>query len=142
MIEAYSAEISDRWVRTTDLAYVDEDGFFFHQGRGDGVILRGGFKVSPDKIDQVLREHPAVLDAATVGLPDKRLGSVPAVAIELKQGVTPPTEKELEEHIRARLPAHHVPVRYLILDALPRTASLKPRLADIKTLFEDAPADA
>jgi long-chain acyl-CoA synthetase len=63
--------VRDDWIRTTDLAVIDEDGFVFHRGRGDGAIMRGGFKVLPEKIIDVLQRHPSVLDAAVVGLPDQ-----------------------------------------------------------------------
>ena len=66
------------------------------------------------------------------------LEEVPAAAIEHRAGTPKPTPAELEAHIRARLTAPHVPVRFLILDALPRTASMKPSLTDIKRLFEAA----
>jgi acyl-CoA synthetase (AMP-forming)/AMP-acid ligase II len=135
-IEARAAEVSPDWVRTTDLGLVDEDGFVFHKGRGDGAIVRGGHKVLPEKVDQALREHPAVLDAATVGVPDVRLGQVPVAAIELKAGVAAPTTEELDRHLRGRLTAPHVPVRYAVLEKLPRTTSLKPNLAEIRSLFE------
>jgi acyl-CoA synthetase (AMP-forming)/AMP-acid ligase II len=141
-IEARALDVSPDWVRTTDLALIDEDGFVFHQGRSDGVILRGGFKVSPEKIDEALREHPAILDAATVAILDRRLGQVPASAVELVKGATSPSSAELESHLRDRLTAPHIPVRFAVLDSLPRTTSLKPSLAAIRELFETEGAPA
>jgi acyl-CoA synthetase (AMP-forming)/AMP-acid ligase II len=135
-IEARAADVSTGWLRTTDLGLVDQDGFVFHKGRGDGAIVRGGHKVLPEKVDLALREHPAVLDAATVGVPDVRLGQVPAAAIELRTGAAAPTSEELDRHLRDRLTAPHVPVRYAVLEKLPRTTSLKPNLAAIRGLFE------
>jgi long-chain acyl-CoA synthetase len=135
-IEARALDISPEWVRTTDLALVDEDGFVFHRGRSDGVILRGGFKISPEKIDEALREHPAILDAATVAIKDRRLGQAPVTAVELAKGARAPSEAELERHLRDRLTAPHIPVRFLVLESLPRTTSLKPSLAAIRELFE------
>jgi long-chain acyl-CoA synthetase len=118
------------------LALIDEDGFVFHKGRGDGVILRGGFKILPEKIDEALREHPAILDAATVPIADRRLGQVPVSAVELTKGATEPSPAELDQHLRERLTPQHIPVRYAVLDKLPRTTSLKPNLATIRALFE------
>ena len=119
---------------------IDEDDFVFHRGRGDGVILRGGFKVMPERIDSALREHPSILDASTVGIPDSRLGHVPATALELQRGMVAPTSESLDAHVRARLTTIHVPVRFLITDALPRTTSMKVDLRAVRALFEK-PAD-
>ena len=135
-LEALLPEISTDWIRTTDLAVIDEDDFVFHRGRGDGVILRGGFKVIPEVIDSALREHPSILDAATVGIEDRRLGQVPASALELRRGTTAPTREQLDAHVRARLNSLHVPVRYAITDALPRTTSMKPDQRAIRSLLE------
>ena len=135
-IEARVSDIGDQWVRTTDLAMIDEDDFFYHRGRNDGAILRGGFKILPEKIDEALREHPAILDASTVAIRDRRLGQVPASAVELVKGASPPSIAELESHLRRRLTAPHIPVRFVVVDALPRTTSLKPSLEAVRQLFE------
>ena len=89
-LEALSPMISRDWIRTTDLAVMDEDDFVFHRGRADGVIVRGGFKIAPETIDNALREHPSILDAATVGVTDERLGSVPGSVVELRRGAAAP----------------------------------------------------
>ncbi len=140
-LEARLPDIGPEWIRTTDLAMIDEDDFVFHRGRGDGVIVRGGFKVLPEKIDDVLREHPGILDAATVGIPDSRLGHVPATALELRKGADAPTQDELDAHVRRRLSSVHAPVRYRVTDALPRTTSMKPDLRAVRALFQE-PHDA
>jgi long-chain acyl-CoA synthetase len=137
-LEALSPMISREWIRTTDLAVMDEDDFVFHRGRADGVIVRGGFKIAPEKIDNALREHPSILDAATVGVADERLGSVPGSVIELRRGAGAPTPRALDEHVRSRLNPLHVPVRYLIVDAIPRTTSMKADLRAVRALLEDS----
>ena len=135
LLEARVPMMSDDWIRTTDLVTIDEDGFVFHLGRNDGAISRGGFKLMPETIANCLRSHPGVADAVVVGLPDARLGDVPAAAIELQPGVAPPPAAALEAHIRARLPATHVPTRFLLVEALPRTPSMKVSLVEVKKLF-------
>jgi len=137
-LEALVPAVKDDWIRTTDLACIDADGFVFHKGRGDGAILRGGFKVLPETIAAGMQKHPAVLEAAVVGLPDTRLGQVPAAALELKSGAPRPTDKELYEHARRELVVHHVPAHFIIVDALPRTTSMKVDLVAVKRLFEVA----
>jgi acyl-coenzyme A synthetase/AMP-(fatty) acid ligase len=135
LLEAKVPMMSDDFIRTTDLVTIDADGFVFHHGRNDGAIVRGGFKVLPEIVAEALRQYPAISDAAVVGLPDARLGEVPVAAVELRPGSTPPTAQELDAHARSRLPATHIPTRFLVVDALPRTPSMKISLAAVKQLF-------
>ena len=74
-----------QWVRTTDLARIDADGFLWILGRADQAIIRGGFKVLPDDVRAALESHPAVLGAAVVGRPDERLGDTPVAMVELRR---------------------------------------------------------
>jgi long-chain acyl-CoA synthetase len=114
------------WVRTTDLAMIDEDGFLWIRGRIDDAIVRGGFKVHPAKVQAVLEAHPAVREAAVVDLPDRRVGAVPAAAVCLTTDVADrPTPEDLLEFARERLAPYEVPVKIVIADDLPRTPSLK-----------------
>jgi len=137
-LEVRSATLGDEWIRTTDLAEIDADGFVFHKGRGDGAILRGGFKVLPEVVVEALRSHPAVLDAAVVGLPDERLGAVPMAAVELKAGVPAPAEEALRDHVRRELSQPQVPARVLVLGALPRTPSMKVDLTSVARIIAAA----
>ena len=134
-LEARVPAIGEHWIRTTDLARIDDDGFVFHQGRGDGAILRGGFKILPETLVNALRQHPAVLDAAVVGMADDRLGQVPVAAIELRAGALAPREDELLSFLRERLAANALPAHLRIVEALPRTPSLKADLAAVRALF-------
>ncbi|MGE0387745.1 MAG: class I adenylate-forming enzyme family protein [Gammaproteobacteria bacterium] len=124
-----------QWVRTTDLAHLDGDGFVFLHGRADDAIIRGGFKVLPEDVARVLRDHPAVADAAVVGLPDPRLGAVPVAAVELHADAAAVTEAELQQWLRERLTAYQVPVQLRILAELPRTPSLKVSRPELRALF-------
>ncbi len=125
ILEVIAPRIGSDWIRTSDLALIDADGFLFLRGRADGAIIRGGFKIIPESVESALRLHPAVAQAVVVGLPDKRLGEVPAAAIELKRGVPKPTVVELEGHLRALVVAPHIPAKWLFCAELPRTPSLK-----------------
>jgi len=124
-LEVLAPRISPDWVQTTDLALIDAEGFVFLKGRTDSVIIRGGFKISPEAVAQVLRGHPAIEDAGVVGLPDPRLGEVPVAAIELREGAEAPPEAELIDAVRNALSPQSAPVRVLVLERLPRTGSLK-----------------
>jgi long-chain acyl-CoA synthetase len=123
------------WIRTTDIASVDSDGFVTIHGRSDGAINRGGFKVLPESVRSVLLAHPAVLDAAVVGVPDRRLGQVPFAAVELRSGATSPSERELLDLVREALPSHHIPVAVAVVEALPRNAAMKVRPDDVAALY-------
>ncbi|MDH6197054.1 long-chain acyl-CoA synthetase [Mycobacterium frederiksbergense] len=135
LLEASVAVIGPDWVRTTDLASMDEDGFVTLHGRSDGAINRGGFKILPETVRRVLISHPSVLDACVVGVPDPRLGAVPFAAVELRRGAAAPTGEELKGLVREALPSHHVPVAVAIVDSLPRNAALKVRPSDVAALY-------
>ena len=96
LLEAKVAPISPDWIRTTDIASVDADGFVTLHGRADGAINRGGFKIQPETVRRVLISHPVVRDACVVGVPDKRLGQVPFAVIEATPGKPAPSEDELK----------------------------------------------
>ncbi|WP_040701271.1 class I adenylate-forming enzyme family protein [Nocardia vinacea] len=113
------------WVRTSDLARIDADGFLWIEGRADDAIIRGGFKVQPETVQRVLEAHDAVREAAVAGLPDPRLGAVPVAAVEVEPGRTPPAVAELVALCRTQLMPYEVPAHILVLDALPRTPSSK-----------------
>jgi len=135
VLELRAPRLGPDWVRTTDLAELDADGFMYHRGRADGAISRGGFKIIPEVVAEKLALHPAVAAAAVVGLSDARLGEVPVAAIELRPGAARPTEAELEAHARRHLYATHIPAAFLIVEALPRTPSLKISIPAVKALF-------
>lgn len=115
----------DEWVRTSDLARVDEDGFLFIEGRADEVIIRGGFKVHPGHVVAVLQRHPSVRAAGVAALPDPRLGHVPVCAVEVVPGAPRPTPAELATLAREALLPYEVPAHIVVVDELPRTPSLK-----------------
>ena len=136
-LEARVPVLGDEWIRTTDLAMIDEDGFVYHRGRGDGAILRGGFKILPETVADALRLHPAVFDAAVVGLTDARLGQTPGAAVQLRNGVAAVSPEALERHLRAHLAAPYIPTVIRVVDALPRTPSLKVDQGAVRALLGD-----
>lgn len=139
LVEVSSNQLrGGEWVRTTDLGRIDEDGFLFILGRSDGAINRGGFKILPDEIEVVLRRHPAIHDAAVVGMPDPRLGQVPVAAVEPKPGAAKPSPEDLIAFAREHLIAYKVPAKILVLDALPRTPSMKPILPELRRMFSES----
>jgi acyl-coenzyme A synthetase/AMP-(fatty) acid ligase len=139
LLEARVERLGPDWIRTNDLASLDEDGFLYLHGRADDAINRGGFKVVPDVVAQALRTHPAVADAAVVGLPDPRLGEIPVAAVELRQDARPPAEGELTGFLRERLTAYQIPAQIRIVPALPRNTSMKVSTPEVRRLFDAGP---
>jgi len=136
ILEVKAAQIDpDQWMRTTDLAEIDADGFLYIRGRSDDAVIRGGFKVLPREVEAMFREHPAVHEAAVVGIPEERLGAVPVAAIELKDGAPATTEQELLAFARSRLVSYQVPTQLRIVKTIPRTPSLKISQFEVKNLF-------
>jgi acyl-CoA synthetase (AMP-forming)/AMP-acid ligase II len=131
------------WIRTTDLARIDDDGFLWILGRADQAIIRGGFKVMPDDVRSALEAHPAVAGAAVVGRTDERLGETPVAMIELRDGSdtdagTDDIATEIADYLRARLARYEVPTEIAIVDAIPRTPSGKPDLSAVRAHFSVA----
>jgi acyl-CoA synthetase (AMP-forming)/AMP-acid ligase II len=125
---------TDGWHRTGDVARIDEDGFVWIEGRVSDMVNRGGLKVHPGEVEEVLRLSPAVADAAVVGVPDDRLGEVPVAFVVPAGGsgqaaVTGPAAEvdhaELEALCRRHLAPYKVPVRFQVVDALPRNEAGK-----------------
>jgi acyl-CoA synthetase (AMP-forming)/AMP-acid ligase II len=124
------------WITTSDLAHLDEDGFLYIDGRADDVIVRGGFKVSPETVVRALRAHPAVADAAVAPVPDQRLGQIPVAAVELRPGAATDGDA-LREHCRGTLTPYEVPARIFVVDELPRGAALKVDRRRLIAMLED-----
>jgi long-chain acyl-CoA synthetase len=110
---------ADGWFHTGDMAKVDVDGYFFIVDRKKDMIIRGGYNVYPREIEEVLYEHPAVREAAVVGVPHPELGEEVAAAIALKSGADT-TEDELREHVKSQVAAYKYPRSIWFVDELPK----------------------
>ncbi len=128
--EATAAILRDGWLWTGDLAMRDADGFFFHRGRSKEILKIGGHRVSPVEIEHVIAEHPDVAEAAVVGEPDALMGEVPAAFLVSRPGRSP-SDDDLRAFCHARMPAYRVPVRFTVVDALPRNEAGKLLRADL-----------
>ena len=134
--EATEATFVDGWVRTGDLAYLDEEGFCFIADRAKDIVIRGGENIYSTEVENALYDHPAVMDAAVVGILHRTLGEEPAAVVHLAPGEEA-SEAELQAHVRARLAGFKVPVKILFLpETLPRNANGKILKKDLKLLFE------
>ncbi len=132
LLEVRAAQLGAKdWVRTTDLARLDVDGFLWIVGRADQTILRGGFKVQPEVVRTALEQDPGVAEAAVIGVPDERLGAVPVAVIERRAGHDVDPEALLAR-AAAHLAPYERPVHVTVVDALPRVASGKVDLAAVR----------
>jgi acyl-CoA synthetase (AMP-forming)/AMP-acid ligase II len=127
---------TEGYVDTGDLARVDEAGFVWIEGRAGDLINRGGNKVFPEHVEEVLRLAPEVVDAAVIGRPDERLGEVP-VAFVVERA--PITDEALAALCREHLVPYKVPVAFRRVDALPRNEAGKLRRAEISALDSTDP---
>jgi long-chain acyl-CoA synthetase len=128
--EATADAIRDGWFHTGDLARVDEDGYFYIVDRKKDLIIRGGYNVYPREIEEVLYEHPAVAEAAVIGLPHPSLGEEVAAAVALKPGATA-TPEELRDYVKSQVAAYKYPRHVWIVDALPKGGTGKIQKRDI-----------
>jgi long-chain acyl-CoA synthetase len=117
--DATAGVFTGDWFHTGDLGYFDEDGYLFIVSRKKELIIRGGYNVYPSEIEDVLHSHPAVAEAAVVGIPDDRLGEEVMAFVTLRAEMTLIAE-ELIEYSRERLAAYKYPRVVEFRDALPR----------------------
>ena len=116
--------LRDGWLHTGDLGYLDADGYLYVVDRRSDLIVTGGENVAPIEVEEVLRRHPAVADAAVVGLPDVEWGQRVVAAVELRPGAAV-AETELQAWCRERLAGYKVPREIRVVAELPKTASGK-----------------
>ncbi|WP_158915566.1 class I adenylate-forming enzyme family protein [Caulobacter sp. S45] len=132
---ANAKSFQDGWLKTGDLARLDEEGFCYIVDRIKDVIIRGGENIYSVEVEDVLYTHPAVMDAALVPIPHHILGEEPGAVVTLKPGAEA-DEACLRDHVRAQLASFKVPVRVVIRrEPLPRNANGKIMKSELKRLF-------
>ncbi|MED4585202.1 AMP-binding protein [Brevibacillus choshinensis] len=118
--EETAAILQDGWLLTGDMGYMDEEGYFYIVDRKKDMIIAGGFNIYPREVEEVLFEHPAIQEAAVIGVPDPYRGETVKAFVVFKQGQHA-SEEELEKHCRQRLAAYKIPRKYEIRADLPKT---------------------
>jgi long-chain acyl-CoA synthetase len=132
--QATAETFVDGWVKTGDLARVDEEGFVYIVDRAKDMLIRGGENIYCVEVENALYDHPAVMDAAVIGVPHRTLGEEPAAVVHLKDGIVA-TEEELRHFVAQKLAAFKVPVRIVFLpETLPRNPNGKIMKRDLKEL--------
>ncbi|MCC6849254.1 MAG: AMP-binding protein [Deltaproteobacteria bacterium] len=133
--QATAETFVDGWVKTGDLARVDDEGFVYIVDRAKDMLIRGGENIYCVEVENALYDHPAVMDAAVLGIPHRTLGEEPAAVVHLKADAEA-TEEELRHFVSQKIAAFKVPVKILFLpDTLPRNANGKIVKKDLKGLF-------
>ncbi len=136
--EATAQTFVEGWVRTGDLARLDEEGFCFIIDRAKDMLIRGGENIYCIEVENVLYDHPAIMDAALVGIPHRTLGEEPGAVVTLKPGAEA-SEAELRAHVAERLAAFKVPVKIKFWhETLPRNPNGKILKNELKKLFEES----
>ncbi|MEW6186072.1 MAG: long-chain-fatty-acid--CoA ligase [Thermodesulfobacteriota bacterium] len=111
----------DGWLRTSDLGYMDEEGYIYLSGRADDLIIRGGENISPREVEEVLVTHPKIRDAAVIGIPSQEWGQEPRALVVLYEGEVA-AEEEIIEFARSRLASFKRPRSVVFVEELPRSA--------------------
>jgi long-chain acyl-CoA synthetase len=125
----------DGWLRTSDIARLDEEGFCYILDRTKDMLIRGGENIYCIEVENALYEHPSVIDAAVIAIPHHTLGEEPGAVVTLKQG-TRASEDELRGFVAERIAAFKVPVRIVVApDMLPRNANGKILKSELKRLL-------
>jgi acyl-CoA synthetase (AMP-forming)/AMP-acid ligase II len=119
--DATQQTLRQGWLRTRDLGWMDEDGYIFLAGRQSDLIIRGGENIAPDEVEQALESHPAVDEAAVIGIPDEEWGERVAAVVVRRPGSAVSAE-ELSEHVRQSLASFKKPELVIFADTLPRNA--------------------
>ena len=122
--DASAAVLTDGWFHTGDIATIDDDGYCCIVGRKKDMIIAGGYNIYPDEVDTVLMAHPAVHEAATIGVPDPERGETVKSFVVLRPGQTSSAD-DLIAHCRLELAAYKVPRSIEFLDELPKSSALK-----------------
>jgi len=134
-----AAFFPDQWLRTGDLGYRDPDGFFFVTGRIKELIIKGGENIAPREIDEALLRHPAVLDAAVVGIPDRHYGQDIMACVIVRNGHRC-SEQELRDFCNRELGRYKTPKVIRFVDELPRGPSGKVQRLKLADLAPDSAA--
>jgi acyl-CoA synthetase (AMP-forming)/AMP-acid ligase II len=132
--EATAAMTTNGWRRTGDIGFRDEQGFVYIVDRAKDMIITGGFNVFSVEVEQVILEHPAVLDCAVIGIPDPKWGEAVSAIVELKSGADC-SESEIIALVRARLGSIHAPKTVEVWPALPRSPAGKVVKAEIRERY-------
>jgi len=122
----------NKWIRVGDIVVQDEDGYFWYKCRADDVIISAGYTIGPIEIEEVLKKHPAVMEVAVVGSPDKERGEVVKAFIKANQNPSEQLKEEIQEFVKTNLSKHEYPREIEFLEELPKTPDGKIRRKELR----------
>jgi acetyl-CoA synthetase len=125
---------SGEWYLSGDLAYKDEDGYFWFEGRADDVILSSGYRIGPFEVESALGEHEAVAESAVVPKPHRERGNIVKAYVVLSEGAEPSEElkEDIKNYVKTELSAHEYPREIEFRDELPKTVTGKIRRTELR----------
>ena len=129
-----SSVLSDGWLHTGDIARIDNEGYVYLLDRVKDMVITGGENVYSSEVETALHQHPAVSEAAVIGVPDDKLGEALFAAIVLRDNMTVDDE-ELIEHCRPFIGGYKIPRKYVFVEALPKSALGKPLKGELRKTY-------
>jgi acetyl-CoA synthetase len=140
--EQTEACFENDWYLSGDLGHVDEDGYFWFEGRADDVIISSGYRIGPFEVESALGEHPAVAEAAVVPKPDEERGNIVKAYVVLTPDATPSDDltADIQQHVKTELAAHEYPREVEFVDDLPKTVTGKIRRTELRDETDDPTA--
>ena len=122
----------DEWIRVGDIVYQDEDGYFWYRCRADDVIISQGYTIGPIEIEETLKKHPAVVDVAVVGSPDKERGEIVKALIKTNRDPSERLKEEIQQFVKANLSKHEYPREIEFMEELPKTPDGKIKRKELR----------
>ncbi len=139
--DATKESVKDGWFYTGDMAKVDDEGYFFIVDRKKELIIRGGYNVYPREVEEVLYEHPAVLEAAVIGVEDPKMGEEVGAAVVVKDGEEL-SEEDVKSHVKRAVASYKYPRKVWFVDELPKgpTGKILKREIEVPSEVEAGPS--
>jgi acetyl-CoA synthetase len=121
-----------QWFRVKDAAVIDEDGYYWHKGRVDDVIISAGWTISPTEVEGAIQKHPAVLEVAVIGVPDKDRGQIVKAFILPKQEPNQELKEDIQHFVKEKLSKHEYPREIEFVASFPKTEGGKIKREELK----------